>query len=152
VNRYRESAAIGNRHDLRALPALRLAHAGASVLGSCEAPIDEGVLQIQIAFVVERLGEDLENAPQQTRAHPLLKPPVARLIGLMWNTPLELAGRRSGSVARFTPLMRSAANRTAPGRIESYHQAIRRRPVIARERDRRHCGHERTDKNSVDAR
>ena len=38
-------------------------------------------LQIQIAFVVEGLGEDLENAPQHTRAHPLLKPPVARLIG-----------------------------------------------------------------------
>jgi len=30
---------------------------------------------------VESLGEDLENAPQHTRAHPLLKPPVARLIG-----------------------------------------------------------------------
>jgi hypothetical protein len=41
----------------------------------CEAPIDEGFLQIQIASVVESLGEDLENAPQHTRAHPLLKPP-----------------------------------------------------------------------------
>jgi serine/threonine protein kinase len=81
VNRERESAAIGNRHDLRALPALRLAHAGASLLRRCEAPIDEGFLQIQVAFVVESLGEDLENAPQYTRAHPLLKPPVARLIG-----------------------------------------------------------------------
>jgi len=30
---------------------------------------------------VESLGEDLENAPQHTRAHPLLKPPVAGLIG-----------------------------------------------------------------------
>jgi hypothetical protein len=30
---------------------------------------------------VESLGEDLENVPQHTRAHPLLKPPVARLIG-----------------------------------------------------------------------
>ena len=30
---------------------------------------------------MEGLGEDLENAPQHTRAHPLLKPPVARLIG-----------------------------------------------------------------------
>src|SRR5262249_36738694 len=40
-----------------------------------------GFLQIQIAFVVESLGEDLENAPQHTRAHPLLKPPVARLLG-----------------------------------------------------------------------
>ena len=81
VNRDGESAAIGDRHDLRALPTLRLAHAGASLLRWCEAPIDEGFLQIQIAFVVEGLGEDLENAPQHTRAHPLLKPPVARLIG-----------------------------------------------------------------------
>ena len=81
VNRDGESAAIGDRHDLRALPALRLAHAGASLLRWCEAPIDEGFLQIQIAFVVEGLGEDLENAAQHTRAHPLLKPPVARLIG-----------------------------------------------------------------------
>ena len=30
---------------------------------------------------MESLSEDLENAPQHTRAHPLLKPPVARLIG-----------------------------------------------------------------------
>ena len=29
---------------------------------------------------MESLGEDLENASQGTRAHPLLKPPVARLI------------------------------------------------------------------------
>jgi hypothetical protein len=62
VNRDRESAAIGDRHDLRAFPALRLAHASASLLRWCEAPIDEGFLQIQIAFVVERLGEALENA------------------------------------------------------------------------------------------
>jgi hypothetical protein len=81
VNRDRESAAIGDRYDLRALPRIRLAHAGASLLRWCEAPIDDGFLQIQIAFVVESLGEDLENAPQHTRAHPLLKPPVARLIG-----------------------------------------------------------------------
>ena len=46
VNRERESAAIGDRHDLRALSALRLAHAGASLLRWCEAPIDEGFLQI----------------------------------------------------------------------------------------------------------
>jgi len=81
VNRDRDSTAIGDRHDLRALPALGLAHAGASLLRWCEAPIDKGFLQIQIASVVESLSEDLENAPQHTRAHPLLKPPVARLIG-----------------------------------------------------------------------
>jgi hypothetical protein len=54
VNRDRESAAIGDRQDPRALPALCLVHAGTSLLRWCEAPIDEGFLQIQIAFVVER--------------------------------------------------------------------------------------------------
>jgi hypothetical protein len=44
------------------------------------APVDKGVLQIQIAFVEECLGEDLEDAPQHARADPLLKPAVARLI------------------------------------------------------------------------
>ena len=70
VDRDREPLAIGDRHDLRALPALRLAHAGASLLRWCEAPIDEGFLQIQIAFVVQSLGEDLENAPQHAARGP----------------------------------------------------------------------------------
>ena len=35
---------------------------------------------IQIAFVVECLGKDLEDAPQHARADPLLKPPVAGLL------------------------------------------------------------------------
>ena len=62
------------------LPAFRLAHAGASLLGWREAPVDERFLQIQIAFVVECLGEDFEDAPQHAGADPLLKPPVAGLI------------------------------------------------------------------------
>ena len=60
--------------------AFRLAHAGASLLGWREAPIDERFLQIQIALVVERLSEDFEDAPQHADADPLLKPPVAGLI------------------------------------------------------------------------
>jgi hypothetical protein len=45
-----------------------------------KAPVDEGFMQIQIAFVVECLSEDMEDAPQNTRADPLLKPPVTGLI------------------------------------------------------------------------
>src|SRR5262245_17232764 len=70
---------IGDRHDLRPLAALRLAHARASPLGGCEAATDERFLQIQKALVVEGLREDFENGPQHARADPLLKPPVAGL-------------------------------------------------------------------------
>lgn len=49
-------------------------------LAGGEAPVDIRFLQIQIAFVEESLGEDLEDAPQHARADPLLKPAVACLI------------------------------------------------------------------------
>jgi hypothetical protein len=62
------------------LPPFGLAHGSASVLGGREAPVDEGFLQIQIAFVVERLRQNFEDASQQAGAHPLLKSPVTRLI------------------------------------------------------------------------
>jgi hypothetical protein len=80
VNGDRTPVTIGDGHDLRPLAALRLAHAGPTALGRREAPVDERFMQIQIAFVVECLGEDLEDAPQNTRPDPLLKPPVAGLI------------------------------------------------------------------------
>ena len=80
VDGDRDALTIGDGHDLRPLAALRLAHAGATLLGRREAPVDERFMQIQIAFVVECLGEDLEDAPQHARADPLLKPPVAGLI------------------------------------------------------------------------
>ena len=50
------------------------------MLGGGEAPVDKRFLQVQIAFVEECLGEDLEDAPQHARADPLLKPAVACLI------------------------------------------------------------------------
>jgi hypothetical protein len=45
-----------------------------------QAPIDEGFLQIQMAFVVEGMGEHFQDPPQHARANPLLKPAVAGLI------------------------------------------------------------------------
>src|SRR5215471_3961723 len=72
---------IGHGHDLRPLAALGLAHGGAPMLGWREAPIDERFLQIQMTFVVECLREDFEDAPQYVGAHPVLKSPVAGLIG-----------------------------------------------------------------------
>jgi hypothetical protein len=41
----------------------------------------ERFLQIQMIFVVECLREDFEDAPQYPGAHPVLKSPVAGLIG-----------------------------------------------------------------------
>jgi len=50
------------------------------VLGGREAAVDERFLQIQMAFVVERLRENFEEAPKQAGADPVLKSPVAGLI------------------------------------------------------------------------
>src|SRR5262249_59682646 len=66
---------------LRPLAALGLADGGAPVLGWREAPVDEHLLQIQMTFVVECLREDFEDAPQYAGTHPVLKSPVAGLIG-----------------------------------------------------------------------
>ena len=71
---------IGNGHDLRSLAPLRLSYGGSSLLGGGEAPVDKRFLQIQLAFVEECLGEDLEDGPQHARVDPLLKPAVACLI------------------------------------------------------------------------
>jgi hypothetical protein len=81
VDSNREPLTIRDGHDLRPLAALRLAHhAGPSLLSWREAPVDERFLQVQMAFVVESLGEHFHDAPQHARAYPLLKPPVAGLI------------------------------------------------------------------------
>jgi hypothetical protein len=77
VDGDREPLTIGDGHDLRSLAPLRLSYGGSSLLGGGEAPVDKRFLQIQIAFVEERLGEDLEDAPQHVRGDPLLKPAVA---------------------------------------------------------------------------
>jgi hypothetical protein len=45
----------------------------ASLLRWREAPVDERFLQIQVAFVVERLRKDFEDGPQQADADPVLK-------------------------------------------------------------------------------
>jgi hypothetical protein len=69
VDGDREPVTIGDGHDLRSLASLRLSYGGSSLLGGGEAPIDERFLQIQIAFVEECLGEDLEDArstPERT--------------------------------------------------------------------------------------
>jgi len=50
------------------------------VPGWRDASVDERFLQIQIAFVVARLREGFEDAPQQAGAHALLKSPAAGLI------------------------------------------------------------------------
>jgi hypothetical protein len=50
--------------DLRGLAALRFAHAGPTLLRGREASVDERFVQIQIAFVVQRLRENFEDAPQ----------------------------------------------------------------------------------------
>src|SRR5262245_24416691 len=71
---------IRDGHDLRPLASLGLAHGGASALGWREAPVDECFLQIQIAFVVKRLRQNFEDAPQQSGAHPVLESPVTGLI------------------------------------------------------------------------
>jgi hypothetical protein len=62
------SLPIGDRHDLRPLAAFRLAHARASSLGGRETPVDECFLQIQMAFVVKCLCENLEDA-RWNRSH-----------------------------------------------------------------------------------
>ena len=80
VDGNRAAVPIGDRHDLRPLPAFRLAHARASPLGGREAAIDERFLHIQIALVVKGLGEKLKEGPQHAVADPPLKPPVAGLM------------------------------------------------------------------------
>jgi hypothetical protein len=80
VNGDGQALAICDGHDLRPLAALGLAHSRASLLRWREAPVDERFLQIQIAFVVERLREDFEDGPQQAGADPVLKSPMAGLI------------------------------------------------------------------------
>ena len=64
VNGDGKALAIGDGHDLRALAALRFAHAGPTLLRGREASVDERLVQIQIAFVVQRLRENFEDAPQ----------------------------------------------------------------------------------------
>ena len=81
VNSDGKALPIRDGHDFRPLAALGLAHAGPSLLGWREAPVDERFVQVQIAFVVESLGEYFQDAPQHARANPLLKPSVARLMG-----------------------------------------------------------------------
>ena len=80
VNGDGKALPILDGHDFRPLAALGLAHGSASMLGGREASVDERFLQIQIAFVVERLRENFEEAPKQAGADPLLKSPVAGLI------------------------------------------------------------------------
>ena len=80
VNSDEKALPIRVSHGFRPLAALGLAHGSASVLGGREASVDERFLQIQIAFVVERLREDFEDGPQQAGADPVLKSPVAGLI------------------------------------------------------------------------
>ena len=80
VDGNRAAVPIGDRHDLRPLPAFRLAHARASPLGGREAAIDERFLHIQIALVVKGLGENLKEGPQHAVADPPLKPPVTGLM------------------------------------------------------------------------
>ena len=70
VDGDRKALAIGDGHYLRPLAALRLAHAGASLLGWREAPVDECFLQVQVALVVKRLGKDIEDAPQHAERGP----------------------------------------------------------------------------------
>ena len=68
VDGDREPLTIGDGHDLRPLATLRFADASASLLGWRETPIDERFLQIQMAFVVQCLSEDFEDAPQHAEA------------------------------------------------------------------------------------
>lgn len=83
VNSDGKALPIRDGHDLRPLAARGLAHGSASVLGGREAAVDERFLQIQMAFVVERLRENFEEAPKQAGADPVLKSPVAGLIRRM---------------------------------------------------------------------
>jgi hypothetical protein len=69
VDSNREPLTIGDGHDLRPLAPLRLSHASSSLLGWREAAVDKRFLQIQMAFVVECLGEDLKDTLQHTRAN-----------------------------------------------------------------------------------
>jgi len=64
VNSDGKDLPIRDGHDFRPLPALGLAHGRASVLGGREASVDERFLQIQMAFVVERVRENFEEAPK----------------------------------------------------------------------------------------
>jgi len=73
VNSDGKAVPIRDGHDFRPLAALGLAHGSASVLGGREAAVDERFLQIQMAFVVERLRENFEEAPKQAGADPVLK-------------------------------------------------------------------------------
>jgi len=72
LNSDGKAVPIRDGHDFRPLAALGLAHGSASVLGGREAAVDERFLQIQMAFVVERLRENFEEAPKQ--AGPVLFP------------------------------------------------------------------------------
>jgi hypothetical protein len=80
VNSDGKALPIRDGHDFDPLPRLVLPHRSASVLGGREAAVDERFLQIQMAFVVERLRENFEEAPKQGGADPVLKSPVAGLI------------------------------------------------------------------------
>ena len=91
MDRDRAPLTIGDRYDLRPLASLGLAHGGASVLGGREAPVDERFLQIKIAFVVKRLREDFDDAPQQSGAHPVLK---SRMAGLIRRIAVRQVGPR----------------------------------------------------------
>jgi hypothetical protein len=71
---------IGDRHDLRALAAFRLSHVGTTLLGGREAPVDEGLLQVKAAGVVERLGEDRKDVLHDPGPHPVLETSMARLV------------------------------------------------------------------------
>jgi hypothetical protein len=80
VDGDRAPLTISDGHDLRPFAALGLAHGGASLLSWREASVDERSPQIEIAFVVERLCEDFEGAPQHAGADPQLKSTMAGLV------------------------------------------------------------------------
>jgi hypothetical protein len=72
------------------------AHAGPSLRGWREAPVDERLLQIQIAFVAKGLRKDFEDSPQQAGADPVLESPVAIQTGWLPREPPSQMGPASG--------------------------------------------------------
>ena len=81
VHRHRKAMAIRDRHDFRTLAAFRLPDTVPSLLGGCESAVTECLLDVKVALVVERLGNEGEDVLQHSGPNPLLKTPMAMVDG-----------------------------------------------------------------------
>src|SRR6476620_8229181 len=97
VHRHRKVMAVRDRHDFRPLAAFRLPDTVPSLLGGCKSAVNECLLHVKVALVVERLGNEGEDVLQHSGPNPLLKTPMAGLVRRVAVWQVRMGRQSSGS-------------------------------------------------------